>query len=401
MNFVENMNIDKAEYYWKLHGLSFNREGWEQIKELGYLPIEIQAVPEGSFIPKDNVLVQVRNTDPRFSWLVTWLETILVQAVWYPSTVATNSKYCKIMMKEYLKDTGCENIDGVLPFMLHDFGFRGASSLESAMIGGAAHLTNFMGTDTFPALDLIRNYYNGENVGFSIPASNHAVITAWENEEDAFQNVLDHYLKEGTVVACVSDSYDFYKAMEMWGTKFKDQIINSGGRLTCRPDSGNPEDVSLAGIESLMKNFGYTVNNKGYKVLPNCVRLIWGDGINRNKINEVLYYLAGHDIAAENIVFGMGAALLQQMDRDTCSFAFKINEVVQNGVSRPVCKHPITTRHKASKAGRQSLIYDGGYKTILEKDIINKENILRTIFKNGKLLIDDDFETIRKRAEVV
>lgn len=398
--FIDNMDIKEAEKKWTMHGLPFNTEGWEQIKELGYLPLEIQAVPEGSFIPKDNVLLQVRNTDPRFPWLVTWFETSLVQ-LWYPCTVATRSKYGKLMMKSYLETTGCINIDQVLPFMLHDFGFRGATSVEGAAIGGAAHLTNFKGTDTFIALDYIEQFYGEECAGYSIPASNHAVITTWDTEDKAFQNVLDEYLKAGSIVACVSDSYDIYAAVERWGTKFKDQIVNSGGRLTIRPDSGNPEDICLACINSLMKNFGYTINEAGYKVLPDCVRLIWGDGIGFERIDDVLYFLMCNDIAAENIVFGMGAELLQKINRDTCSFAFKVNEVVQNGVRKPVSKHPINSKYKVSKAGRLRLINTSrGYMTIPEVSLPSTENVLRTVFKDGELLIDEDFETIRERAKV-
>jgi nicotinamide phosphoribosyltransferase len=305
------------------------------------------------------------------------------------------------MMKKYLEETGCENIDGVLPFMLHDFGFRGASSLESACIGGAAHLTNFFGSDTYSSMDWISEYY-GDDLkmwGYSIPASNHAVITSWENESDAFQNVLDQYLGKDKIVACVSDSYDFYKAIDTWGTKFKKQIEESGGRLVVRPDSGSPVYVSISAIQKLMEYFGYTTNYKGYKVLPNHVRVIWGDGINPARIEEVLYAMQGAELASENIVFGMGAALLQQVDRDVCSFAFKVNEIVSDGIRRPVFKNPVTGRGKASKAGRQALVIeDWKYKTIPEAHLGDRDNILRTVFRDGKLLIDDSFDVIRERA---
>jgi len=398
--FIENMDIEEAERTWNKHGLPFNRKGFEALKELGYLPIEIQAVPEGMYIPKDNVLLQMKNTHPDFAWLVTWLETSLVQ-LWYPCTVASLSKKCKIMMKKYLEETGCENIESVLLFMLHDFGCRGASSMESASIGGAAHLTNFMGTDTFIALDLLREYYNMDMAGYSIPAMEHSTVIAWENEDDSYQNILDMYLKENAILACVSDSTDFKRVNSNWGTRFKQQIETSGGRVVVRHDSGSPLYNSIDAIRTLMDNFGSTINTKGYKVLPNYIRFIWGDGADYAIIDQTLHALIGFDIASENIVFGMGGALLQRVDRDTCSFAFKINEVVQNNTRRAVYKHPVTGKGKASKPGRQALIFENGqYRTIPEIELHGRENILRTVFKDGNLLIDETFETIRKRADV-
>lgn len=404
-------DLELAEKSWNRHGLPFNLEAWEILQDEfdGYLPVEIQAVPEGSWIPKGNVLAQMRNTDPRFPWLTTWLETMLVQNLWYPCTVATISKEVKIMMKQYLRDTGCENVDQVLPFMLHDFGFRGASSFETACKGGAAHLTNFLGTDTFAALDFIETYYTDWNNskddvsnGFSIPASNHAVITSWggpEHEDAAFQNLLDQYLAPGKTVACVSDSYNLWRAIDSFGTKFKDQIVNSGGRLVVRPDTGNPVEITLLAIERLMKHFGYTVNSKGYRVLPSCIRLIWGDGIKPASIEQVLHALKISNIAAENITFGMGSGLLQEVNRDMGNFAFKVNEIVVDGIRRPVSKNPATGVVKASKAGRQALVmHMGEYWTVPESGLGNRQNLLRTVYKDGEILIDEYFSIIRERA---
>jgi nicotinamide phosphoribosyltransferase len=398
---LSNMDVHAAKMRWWSHGEPFPRKGWQKIKELGYYPIEIQAVPEGSWVPKGNVLIQIRNTDPDCYWLPTWLETQLVQ-IWYPIAVATQSKQTKAMLRSYLENTGCENIEGVLPFMEHDFGYRGCSCYEQASIGGAAHLTNFKGTDTFPALDLIKDYYNCEMAGYSIPASNHAVITSWgkENEENAFENVLNHFLIKDGVVACVSDSYDFYKALDTWGTRFKDRIMNSGGRLVIRPDSGTAETVTLKGLLKLLDYFGYTTTRTGHKLLPSCVRMIWGDGINPKTIDSVLYNLDSYNIAAENMVFGMGSALLQEVKRDQASIAFKVNERVTNGIRYPVNKEPVTGKGKASKAGRQALVNCDGYTfTLPETQLEGRKNLLRTVFKDGKLLIDDDFETIRTRTD--
>jgi len=200
-------------------------------------------------------------------------------------------------------------------------------------------------------------------------------------------------------VACVSDSYDIFRAVDTWGTKFKDKIVNSGGRLVVRPDSGNAEDVSLACINKLMKYFGYTVTSTGYKLLPDCIRLIWGDGLNPKTIDQVLYFLMCNDIAAENIAFGMGSAMLQEVRRDMVSLAFKVNEKVDNGIRTPINKSPVTGKGKASKAGRQALVTCEGYTfSIPENQLGGRQNLLRTVYKDGELLIDEDFATIRERT---
>jgi nicotinamide phosphoribosyltransferase len=398
------LDLDYAEARWNKHGEPFNRKGWEKIKDLGYYPVRIQAVREGSWIPKGNVLLQMQSTDPDCYWLPTWLETQFSQ-VWFPIAVGTRDKRCKSMLEHYLTVTGCEDIPAVLAFMLHDFGYRGCTCYEQAAIGGAAHLVNFLGTDTFPACDLIRDYYHEDMAGFSIPASNHAVITSWgkENESKAFKNVIDNYLKPDSIVACVSDSYDIYNAIDIWGTDHKKQIENSGGRLVIRPDSGNPEHVLLACMNKLFKYFGYEETNTGHKLLPNCVRMIWGDGLEPRTIDQVLYFLTSNDIAAENFAFGMGSGMLQDVRRDMVSFAFKVNEKVVEGGSRiPVNKSPVNCKGKASKAGKQALVNcDGFIFSVPEAQLGGRENLLEDIYIDGELLIDDTFENVRKRANEV
>lgn len=402
---LRNTDLDLVESRWNAHGLPFNKEGWEIIVDDydGYLPLEIQGVPEGSWIPRGNVLVQCRNTDPRLFWLPTWVETSLVQNTWFGSTVATISKECKINIYNHLVETGCESIDQVLPWTVHDFGLRGVSSFESGCLGGTAHLTNFSGSDTYPANDFIRTYYGMKDMpSGSIPASNHAVITSWGGpafEPQAFQNILNTFLKDGKVVACVSDSYDLWNAIDMWGTKFKDQIVNSGGRLVIRPDSGNPVEIVPKAIKELMLHFGYTVNKKGYMVLPNCVRVIWGDGIDPEYIDAVLRAMSLRGLAAENVVFGMGGALLQLVNRDMGSFAFKVNEVVVDGKRRPVFKNPATGQDKSSKPGRQALMkLNGEYVTVPESILGNNKNYLEDVYRDGDILIEYSFQEIRERA---
>lgn len=189
-------DIDEAEDIITAHGEPFNRQGWEYIvnKHGGYLPVLIKAVPEGTLVPIRNVLLTIENTDPECYWLTSYLETALLRAIWYPTTVATNSYESKKIILKSLEKTGDPSL---INFKLHDFGARGVSSKESAGIGGLAHLINFMGTDTIEALIYGRKYYNMPMSGFSIPAMEHSTVTSWgkENEVDAYRNMLRNYGK--------------------------------------------------------------------------------------------------------------------------------------------------------------------------------------------------------------
>src|SRR6185437_12975069 len=172
-------DIAEAEALLTAHGLPFNRTGWLRIvnDHGGHLPIEIAAVEEGEVVPTRNVLVQVRNTDPALAWVTSYIETALLRAIWYPTTVATLSFEAKRTIRRHLERTS-DDPDGQIPFKLHDFGARGVSSLESAMLGGMAHLVNFQGTDTVSALVGARRFYGAAMAGFSIPAAEHSTITA-------------------------------------------------------------------------------------------------------------------------------------------------------------------------------------------------------------------------------
>ena len=274
-NPITAADIDEAEAVSVAHGVPFNRPGWEYILEShnGFLPVEIEAVAEGSVVPTGNVLVQVMNTDPACAWLTSYIETALLRAIWYPVTVATVSWNCRNIIARYMEETA-DNLDG-LSFKLHDFGSRGASSEETAALGGLAHLVNFMGTDTLSAILAARRYYGADMAGFSIPAAEHSTITSWgrDGECAAYANMLKQFGGEGKLVAVVSDSYDLWNAIDnLWGGELKAQVEQMGGTLVVRPDSGNPLEVVPAAIERLMAKFGYRTNSKGYRVLPDCVQ---------------------------------------------------------------------------------------------------------------------------------
>jgi len=400
---VTRQMIDEAEVFWKIHGEPFNREGWQYIleKHKGFLPIKIKAVKEGSLVPTSNILVSVEATDKKCAWLVSYVETSLLRAIWYPTTVATNSYECKQVIKGYLDETA-DDTAGQIMFKLHDFGSRGVSSFESAGIGGMAHLVNFMGSDTVTGVLFANKYYNVQMAGFSIPAAEHSTITVYgkEGEVEAYRKMLKLFAKPGTLVAVVSDSYNIYNAAEkLWGEQLKQEVIASGATVIIRPDSGNPINVVRDVVKILSEKFGYTINNKGYKILKN-VRVIQGDGINKKTIWGILETLKVHGFSAENVAFGMGGALLQQIDRDTQKFAMKCSAILVNGAWIDVFKQPITDPGKNSKKGRLMLYHedDGGFTTDLESNAHGRKEALVTVFENGILTKEYTFEEVRRVA---
>jgi nicotinamide phosphoribosyltransferase len=389
------------------HGEPFNLVGWTRLieKHHGTLPLRVRAVAEGSIVPTRNVLMTVENTDDEFFWLTGWFESQLMR-LWYPITVATQSYYIKKDVYQFLTETS-DDADAEIAFKVHDFGSRGVSSQETAAIGGAAHLVNFMGSDTMSALIIHRNFYNCEMAGFSIPAAEHSTITSWgrENEIDAYRNILKHFAKPNALVAVVSDSWNIYEAVEkIWGEQLKQEVIDSGATIVIRPDSGDPVEVVGKVAEILGEKFGVGINSKGYKVLNN-VRIIQGDGVNPVSIHNICQSLKDKGFSTSNIAFGIGGALLQKIDRDTMKFAYKCSAIVRDGKLVDVYKQPITDSGKSSKKGRLDLIKDenGEYKTVVLSDIttIAAENSqLNTVFENGQVLVDDNLEAIRLRAKI-
>lgn len=405
---ITQADIDIAAEIYAVHGEPFNRAGWEYIlnEKGGYLPVVIRAVAEGTVVPVKNVLCVIENTDPNCYWLTTWLETALLRAVWYPTTVATQSWNIKQVIKSFLEKTGDpESIN----FKLHDFGARGVSSQESAALGGMAHLVNFMGTDTVSGLLAAREYYDAGVAGFSIPAAEHSTITSWgrDNEVEAYRNMLRQFARPASLVAVVSDSYNIFNACEnLWGGELRQEVIDSGATVIIRPDSGDPEEVCVKVIKILGDKFGYTVNSKGYKVLNN-VRIIQGDGINENTIRCILGHFSVLGWSADNIAFGIGGALLQGINRDTQEWALKCSAMQKdNDQWFNVQKDPITSSAKKSKAGRVTLYtneageFVSGIEGEQPKQWSDKPWVvaLHDVFRDGKLLIDDNFAQLRERA---
>jgi nicotinamide phosphoribosyltransferase len=303
----------------------------------------------------------------------------------------------KLMIAQYLEETGDPSL---IDFKLHVFGFRGVSSVETAGLGGAAHLVNFLGTDNLAAIALAQKYYGADMPGYSIPAAEHSTMTAWgrEHEADAYRNMLVQFPSD--TVAVVSDSYDVFRACkEIWGRELKANVLARDGTLVVRPDSGDPPTVVVRVLEILGKAFGTTRNAKGYQVLDPHVRVIQGDGIDLAMLGRILSAIRDAGWSADNVAFGSGGGLLQKLNRDTCRYAFKCSAVTVNGEQRDVFKLPATDTDKRSKAGRLKLVRrDGRLTTVREDSNPAEPDLLEEVFLDGEIRRRQSWEEIRRRA---
>ena len=381
----------------------FNTEDWMYIADNlnGKLPVKIKAVPEGTPVDVGNVLMTVENTDKHCYWLPNYLESLLLQ-VWYPSTVATLSAEVKKLCNFYLEVTGSskDNIN----FMLHDFGYRGATSTESSILAGSAHLLNFSGTDTIPALSVPINYYNDNDIeGFSVQATEHSVMTARGESEEIDQAIhVVQNAKDG-ILSIVIDSYNYRNFLQNAcydGYELNNEIkkyINRGNRVVFRPDSGEPVTTTIDCLEMIGEGFGTRLTSEGYKLFDENVGLLWGDGLNYHKIRDILFGMKTNGWAAENIIFGMGGGLHTAVNRDTQRNAFKCSAQYRNNKWLDIYKKPLDYSKK-SKKGRFKLIKNGtSFKTVPISD--EGEDELQTVFENGKLLVEHDFKTIKSRTD--
>lgn len=411
-------DVDDAELFAISHGEPFYREGWLHIlnRYNGMMPVKIRAIPEGLVIPVHNVIMTIESVrDPMCFWITNWLETMLSR-VWYPSVVATTSREVKKVWKHYL-DMSSDSPDDEIGFKHHDFGSRGVTCQEQAMLGGAAHLLSFFGSDTLAGVTCANHYYDCAMSGFSIPATEHSTMTVFgrEGERDAIKRWIQKTLVERTtppsipkLSACVGDSYDIFDFVRtICSNDIASMIQKSGGTLVIRPDSGNPLDV-LPAILNIFEKYlpvgEITNNTKGFKLLPQYLRVIWGDGINRRSMKEILRSITEMGWSASNIAFGSGGGLLQDVNRDTQKFAFKCSYAEINRMPIDVRKDPVTDPGKRSKAGRLDLVMtsDGQYKTIvLDVGIESHPNsVMITVFENGHITNNATFDEIRTRMMI-
>jgi nicotinamide phosphoribosyltransferase len=387
------------------------------LARLGYWPLRIKALPEGTVIGTRQVLMTIENTHPDFYWCVGFIESLLLK-VWYPTTVASHSyRYRQVVNAAFDATVGPEQ-DFLRPFMVHDFGYRGDSSEEGAALSGIAHLLSFTGSDTVPALPLADRYYGGREAGLvmaSVPASEHSVMCSYgvEDELAAFRRMLELY--PTGLVSIVSDTYDIYRVLTEFTRALAPAILARplGSKVVFRPDSGNPEYI-IAGdptapadspegkgaIRLLDEVFGHTVNSKGYKVLHPNVGLIYGDGMYLERYERTLARLQSQGYAASNFVIGVGG-ILRHHSRDTLGFALKATYVEVDGVPREIEKTPATDPRKRSHKGLITLARDeaGEYVTHDRQTAAGEAaTLLALVFEDGQLTAPTTLTEMRARV---
>lgn len=420
------------------------------LHDLGYLPIEIKALPEGSVCPIRCPMMTIKNTHPDFAWLTNYLETLISNVLWMPCTSATGARIAKKQLKEHADRTGFPQ-DVNLDFLMHDFSMRGMNSVESSIVSGMAHMTSFVGTETIPAIWAVEKYYNAdpknELVAATVPASEHSIecsnaIFSEDGSVDElpyFERLLDQF--PSGFLSIVSDGFDFWKIIEEYLPKLKDRIMARNGRVVIRPDSGNPADI-ICGLWSnpkyevladchensahffyreknsnsewircsegqfygayymLGKIFGWNNTEHGYRYPDTHIGLIYGDAITLERQKEIYERLETIGLAACNLVLARGSFEYQFKSRDSLGFAIKCTAVKIDGELKPIFKKPKTD--DGTKNSLKGLIRvdikDGKYVAVDEvSQYEEQQGELRPVFLNGDLMREYSLTEIRER----
>lgn len=401
----------------------------EELHDLGYLPIKIDALREGTLVPFRVPMLTIENTDPRFFWLTNYLETLASTTLWKPATTASIArKYKQLLNKFALETTG--STMGT-EFQGHDFSMRGMSGLEDAARSGAGHLVaGFVGTDTIPAIMYAEQYYNAniesELVGCSVNATEHSVMCAGgkEDERETYRRLIEDTYPTG-ILSIVSDTWDLWNTLENIIPSLKESILARDGgpesldKVVIRPDSGDPANI-LCGdasstdrraqkgvIELLYDTFGGTINEQGYKVLNPSIGAIYGDAITLERCEDICQRLKDNGYASTNVVFGIGSYTYQYITRDTLGFAMKATSVTVDGEEKAIFKDPVTDDGiKKSAVGRVTVHeYPSGVisyedESTQESTPNKSANLLEPLFLNGKLLRDQSLNSIREIVDL-
>lgn len=387
-------------------------EHMEALHDLGYLPIEIRALPEGSLCPMRVPLLTIKNTKPEFFWLTNDLETLLSCVLWHPITSATIAFEYRKLLSKYAAKTS--DIPDFVPWQGHDFSMRGQTSIEAAMASGAAHMLSFTGTDTIPAIDFLEYYYGAnsgeELIGGSVPATEHSVMCLGgsETETETFKRLITKVYPKG-IVSIVSDTWDYWKVIGEVLPSLKETIMARDGKVVIRPDSGDPVDI-LCGdpnsfntlswkgtVEALWDLFGGTINSKGFKQLDSHIGVIYGDSITLERCKAICQRLAAKGFASTNCVFGIGSYTYQYVTRDTFGFAMKATHGIINGVEADIFKDPKTDTG-LKKSAKGYLRVNGDY--TLSEGVSKEEangGLLQLVFADGKMYNETKLFDIRNR----
>jgi nicotinamide phosphoribosyltransferase len=399
---------------------SITYEHIADLHDLGYLPLEIKALPEGSLVPMRVPIFTIKNTVPAFFWLTNMLETVLSAILWKPSTSATTAFEYLRTFTRFAGETVGEDLS-FIPWQGHDFSFRGMSGIEDAVMSGAGHLLSFSGTDTIPAIDFLEQYYHAdcekELIGGSVPATEHSVMCmgTQDGEVKTFERLITEVYPAG-IVSIVSDTWDFWQVITEFLPALRDRILSRNGKVVIRPDSGDPvkiivgDEQAPAGspeykgaIECMWETFGGTITPKGYKLLDSHIGLIYGDSITTERQLAILEGLKRKGFASYNVVLGIGSYTYEYVTRDTFGFAMKATYGEVNGVGRDIFKDPKTDDGtKKSAKGLMQVYRNPATGKLALKDQCSWEEEgqgeLKPVFRDGKLLVDWTLADIRKRV---
>ena len=401
-------DVDDAEQFSINHfgRKLFARQEWEKVVNVydGKLPLIIRSVPEGTVMRGGQPIYTTTVLDKDLFWMSAGFETLIQRGIWYPTTIATRDYVIKQKIESFYDLTGANK--ELLPFSYHDFGGRGVTSGESAEIGGAAHLVNFMGSDTVEGILAANFFYNEPMAGFSVYATEHSIQCSFGSTEANAVSYLRKQLSnavEGTVVSIVIDGYDVYRECNILCTVLKDEIINSKAKVVFRPDSGDMMEVVPRLLDMQAAAFGTTLTDTGHKQINN-VGVIQGDGVCHETIVQLLTLVTNLGYSADTVIFGSGGALLQKVDRDTLKFAQKACAILVDGKWKGIAKDPITDSGKKSKYGVLSLarnIKTNKLETIrLDENVSDEyEDIMKIVYYKGKLYNEIPFSEVRSNVE--
>ena len=407
-------------------GMDYDTSHFEALHDLGYLPIEVRSLTEGTLVPIKVPVLTIYNTHPDFYWLTNYLETILSNLMWKPMTSATIAHQYRKVLTKWMEKTDKDNA-WFIDWQGHDFSMRGMDSVEAVISSGIGHLTSFSGTDSLPAIYGARKYYGAEGfVAGSVPATEHSVMCAGgkEDEESTFRRLLETYPKG--ILSVVSDTWDLWKVCTEHVVSLREEILARDGKLVIRPDSGDPSDIlcglntrpdmysaeqamhpSFRGvIELLWDVFGGTINEQGYKVLDPHIGAIYGDSITIERADEICRRLVSKGFASTNVVLGIGSFTYQFNTRDTFGFAMKATYCEIDGEGKEIFKDPITD--DGTKKSATGLLYvtrdeySGDYVLMDRVDWeTSKGGELKTIYRDGSFENTTTLSQIRENLKKV
>ena len=389
-------------------------EHLEALHDLGYLPVRIKALPEGTLCPMRIPFMTIVNTLPEFFWVTNFLETIMCNVIWHPMTSATIAREYRKLLDKFAKETS--DIPEFVQWQGHDFAMRGHSSFESSLESGAAHLLSFTGTDTIPAIDWLEHFYgadaDNELIGGSVPATEHSVMCLGgeESELETYRRLLTEVYPKG-IISIVSDTWDYFQVLDTIIRELKGVIMGRDGKLVIRPDSGDPVKIVCGDpmatdplekkgtIQLLWEIFGGKVNAKGFKQLDPHVGVIYGDGITLERCQGICEGLKKNGFASTNIVFGIGSYTYQHVTRDTFGFAMKATYGRINGVPIEIYKKPKTDNGVKNSA--KGLLRVNADLSLTEQVSEDEEakGLLETVFLDGKVTKVQTLQEIRKRLQ--